>query len=411
MNTYKASLRPIHPFPARMAPSILQRRLQSKEQLRVLDPMVGSGTTIVAARLYGHIAIGFDTDPLALVIAKAWSSNVNPLRLQKRAEEVLSQAKKTYRNLSHAEAYPDKSDAETRAFIRFWFDPTNRRQLKALSVAILRVKNDNERSLLWSAFSRLIVTKDAGASLARDVSHSRPHKAYKIAPIRPFEAFRGAVDRILQASHFLYGNELPAAEVTKGDARKLPLQNESIDLVVTSPPYLNAIDYLRGHKLSLVWMRHSIRAIRNLRAQSIGTESPNYPVSSIRHIQSALRRMCDFNKLSTRSRNMLIQYAHDMDSVLSEISRVLRHHGEAILVVGNSTIRGVFINNSSALARLARVHGLKLNSTRRRPLMENRRYLPPPGKRGSGRALRSRMREEVILTLAKSTTPTTRVAR
>lgn len=78
MNTNDVFLRPIHPFPARMAPSIVQQRLRSKEKLRVLDPMAGSGTTIVAARLAGHRAVGFDTDPLALVIAEAWSSDVDP---------------------------------------------------------------------------------------------------------------------------------------------------------------------------------------------------------------------------------------------------------------------------------------------------------------------------------------------
>ncbi len=74
MESTRNALRPIHPFPARMAPSIIQRRLKSHKRLRVVDPMVGSGTTVVTARILGHHAIGFDTDPLALLIAKAWST-------------------------------------------------------------------------------------------------------------------------------------------------------------------------------------------------------------------------------------------------------------------------------------------------------------------------------------------------
>lgn len=385
-----------------MAPSIVQRRLRSKRKLLVLDPMAGSGTTIVAARLSGHRAVGFDTDPLALIIAKAWSSDVDAKRIQRRADKILAQAKKRYGRISCGDAYPDKSDRETRAFIRFWFDLTNRRQLTALSERILEVKDSDERAFLWSAFSRLIVTKDAGASLARDVSHSRPHKAYTIAPVRPFERFLGAIDSILRSSHFAAGNKLPSAKVNEGDARNLPLRNESIDLVITSPPYLNAIDYLRGHKLSLVWMGHSIKELRALRAHNIGAESARHSIPGTNHVNTALEAMCDLKRLSSRSKGMLSQYVHDMDSVLAEVSRVLKRRGEAVFVIGNSTIRGVFVKNSSALTLLARANGLRLNSTRRRPLLENRRYLPPPGRRDSGKLLRSRMREEVILTFAKS---------
>ena len=99
---------------------------------------------------------------------------------------------------------------------------------------------------------------------------------------------------------------------------------------------------------------------------------------------------------------MLAQYARDMNSVLAEVSRVLKRGGEAVVVVGNSTIRGVFIKNSCALVYLAKANGLRLNSTRRRRLLENRRYLPPPERRISGKLLSSRMREEVILTFGKN---------
>jgi len=397
------SLRPIHPFPARMAPTIVQRRLRLRKQLRVLDPMVGSGTTIVAARLSGHHAVGFDTDPLALVIAKTWSSNLDSKRLLNLSRRILAKATTKYTRLSHGHAYPDNSDRETRSFIRFWFDPTNRRQLTALSMEILKVKDLKERSFLWSAFSKLIVTKDAGASLARDVSHSRPHRVYAIAPIRPFKRFLGAAESIVCASHFPSGTMLPPATLSEGDARNLPVKDESVDLVLTSPPYLNAIDYLRGHKLTLVWMGHSVEAIRTLRAHNIGAESAKHSTTrDMKHIDTALEAMCDRKKLSGRSVRMLAQYLHDMDSVLAEIGRVLKSQGEAVIVVGNSTIRGVFVNNSSALTRLAKANGLNISSSRRRPLLENRRYLPPPGKRVSGRSLRSRMREEVILTFAKT---------
>jgi len=394
-------LRPLHPFPARMAPSIVQRRLRSKKILCVLDPMAGSGTTVVAARLCGHRAIGFDTDPLALLIATAWSSDVNVDRLRRRALEVLSEARARSSRLKSGDAYPDEADFESRAFIRFWFDPANRRQLTALSDAISRVKDSGDRAFLWSAFSRLIITKGAGVSRAMDVSHSRPHKVYEVAPMRPFDRFLAAMDCVLRASPFTDARALPSATISNADARNLPLDDESVDLVITSPPYINAIDYLRGHKLSLVWMGHNIKDIRKLRSQNIGTERSKSLVLNAEHTNFVLKEMCDLGNLPKRSRGILALYAHDMNLVLAEITRVLKRGGEAVVVVGNSTIRGVFIENSRALVYLAHANGLRLNSTRRRRLPENRRYLPPPERKGSGDLLRSRMKEEVVLTFTK----------
>ena len=386
-----------------MAPSIIRRRLSNlKKPMRILDPMAGSGTTVVAARLNGHQAVGFDTDPLALLIARTWSSSVSPEALRIQAKKVLDSAQKTYRNLTPADAYPQKADDETRAFIRFWFDQTARRQLTALSRAISRVNDSTKRRFLWSAFSRMIITKQAGASLAMDVSHSRPHKTYKVAPLRPLERFLVAVDAVLRASPFSSGKVLPRAVIKKADARKLPLNNGSIDLVVTSPPYLNAIDYLRGHKFSLVWMGHSIEEIRHLRSQSIGTECSVASARNANRTSFAIRKMGKTDQLPERSRGMLARYVNDMNTVMAEIHRVLTQKGEAVVVVGDSTIKGVFVRNSRALAYLGRANGLMLRSVRRRRLLENRRYLPPPESKASGKLLRSRMREEVILTFGKN---------
>lgn len=401
MSKLISKLHPIHPFPARMAPSIALRRLsRAKKQLRILDPMLGSGTTAVVARLRGHEAIGFDTDPLALLIAKSWVANVNPDHLRLVATSVLAEAKKKHQVLKIGKAYPRGADSETKAFIRFWFDSTNRRQLAALATSISKIKNSVDRTLLWCAFSRLIITKKIGVSLAMDVSHSRPHKKYAVAPVKAFDQFLRSVETILKNSPFASEHDGPTARVRKGDARKLPLENRSIDLVITSPPYLNAIDYLRGHKLSLVWMGHLIPEIRALRSENVGAEC-SIDTDLPDHLARALKRMGNTTRLPERIQAMLRQYLFDMDKVFSEIKRVLRKNGEAVVVIGDSTIKGIFVRNSRALVSIAKKNGLFLRSRRRRPLLMNRRYLPPPQSKVSGKELRARMREEVLLTFRK----------
>jgi hypothetical protein len=105
--------------------------------------------------------------------------------------------------------------------------------------------------------------------------------------------------------------------------------------------------------------------------------------------------------LSNRNAGMLRGYVRDMRGVLSETKRVLRSSGKAVFVVGNCNLRETFVQNSKCIEGLAIELGMVVSKIRSRPLPENRRYLPPPGALGAGKALKKRMREEVILTLIK----------
>lgn len=396
--------RPIHPFPARKAGSIPWTILEARNgaRLRVLDPMVGSGTTAVVARALGHEAIGFDTDPLAILLAQVWCDDVDPDAVRRRAKRVLERAAPSARSLRLSEAYPRNADEETKAFTRYWFDRTNRRQLTALADAIRVTRDSSVRRLLWCAFSRLIITKQASAAMALDVAHSRPHRVDDRVPIRPLEHFLRAVETVLKASPFIGAKTgHPLAMIQPGDARKLPLEDGSIDLVITSPPYLNAIDYLRGHKFSLAWMGHRVSDLRDVRATNIGTEVAAGEQLKDPDVVAAMRRLGKLNGLPARERGQIGRYLADMSVVLGEIHRVLKSGGEVVLVVGDNTRRGVFIKNSNAIVHLGNLRGLDLIERRQRALPPNRRYLPPPSATGYQEALDGRLREEVILTFAK----------
>ena len=394
-------IRPIHPFPARMAPSIVWESLPDNgKRLRVLDPMAGSGTTLVSARVKGHQAIGFDTDPLALLIARAWCSDIDPDRLKHRSNLVLERAQRLSKCLTSEQAYPIHADEETRSFIRFWFDDRNRIQLTSLYRCISRVHDSREKVLLWCAFSRLIITKKSGASLAMDISHSRPHRKYEESPIRPFDKFHHAVDYIIEKSPFSYNQtKAPAVIIRHGDVRNLPFKGNSVDMVITSPPYLNAIDYIRGHKFSLVWMGYSIAILRSIRSDNIGTERSG-TLAETNLIQNALKKMIGAQKLDRKFSGMVARYISDMNRVFYELKRVLKKNGKAIIVIGDSMISGVFVNNSEGLIYLAHQNGMRLLSRATRTLPENRRYLPPPNSRVSGSKMQTRMKEEVILRFA-----------
>lgn len=386
-----------------MAPGIaLEALSNSRRPLRVLDPMSGSGTVLAVARAKGHRAFGVDIDPLSVLLAGVWTRTVDAAEANDKAAEVLSRAQRTFGTLSVGQAYPDGSDEETRKFTRYWFDGYARRQLAALSKAIGRIHNETLRDTLWCGLSRLIVTKQAGASLAMDLSHSRPHRTFECAPVKPFDRYLSAVETVVSNCPQSGARGVgPTAVVKRGDARKLEVASDSIDLVLTSPPYLNAIDYMRCSKFSLVWMGHNIGALRQIRADSIGTEAASRGALEIGWVQAIIEQLCLRPALSRRDHAMLARYAWDMGHAIAEVSRVLRRGGRAVYVVGESTSKGTFIRNSAIITAVAERYGLLLVSRHSRALPANRRYLPPPKCDGASAMLNARMRREVIVVFKK----------
>jgi SAM-dependent methyltransferase len=395
---------PVHPFPARMAPGIVLDIIAVEpEPIRVLDPMMGSGTVLAVARAHGHAAIGVDIDPLAVLLARVWTTPMDVGKVERKAAEVLERAKDDFSSRRACEAYPCSADSETRRFIRYWFDEYARRQLTSLAEAIQLVDDNRVRDALWCAFSRLIITKQSGASLAMDLSHSRPHKVFSRAPVKPFNKFLAAVHHVLK--NCICRDQRgrgPATRVSLGDARKLPIASGTIDLVLTSPPYLNAIDYMRCSKFSLVWMGYTVGELGGIRTESVGAESADPGASEDEDIRKIITDLKLSPRLSARNEAILAHYIEDMHNSVQEAQRVLSPGGKAVYVVGENTVRGTFIPNAKIVSAVAELSGLKVESRRARALPANRRYLPPPTARNAPEALGGRMRREVILSFSKS---------
>jgi hypothetical protein len=392
---------PVHPFPARMAPGIALAVMSDIDESLVLDPMMGSGTVLAMARANGHRGIGFDIDPLAVLISKVWTTAFDPEMIRDEANTVLEDAWDDFKNLTVADAYPAGADDETGQFIRYWFDGYARRQLAALSMTIEKVKSEITRNTLWCAFSRLIISKQSGASRAMDLSHSRPHRVFETAPQKPFQKFLSAVERVI--ANGIDKNSPDTGHepnITMGDARELPLANNSVDLVLTSPPYLNAIDYVRCSKFSLVWMGYRIADLRTVRTDSIGSEAGDDSLNDDKDVRSVIDALRLRPKLDKRHARILVRYIHDMRGAIGEVGRVLAKTGQAVYVVGENTLRGTYIRTSTIVTKLAELAGLSMRDRRLRTLPANRRYMPPPS--SALGTMDARMRREVVLSFDRT---------
>lgn len=127
-------MRPIHPFPARMAPEIALKALSSlPEGSTVLDPMTGSGTVLREAVMQGHQAYGYDLDPLAVLISKVWTKPVSLTLLNRTFENLMQDVRSAKKKDIHLNPIIFKRDGiyYCRMKTPSWlWQMTRRKQLK-----------------------------------------------------------------------------------------------------------------------------------------------------------------------------------------------------------------------------------------------------------------------------------------
>lgn len=387
--------RTIHPFPARMAPDIAINHLDSvtgESRLVVLDPMCGSGTVLSAAAGKGHVARGFDVDPLAVLMSSVATQAVDTEEVVAEAERVCARAQ------ASSVSEPRWEDPETIKFAEYWFAAPQRIQLNRLARQLDRVGDDAVRHALQVALSRIIVTKAPKASLAADTSHSRPHR---VVTESSYDVYRGFEKSVNSLKRLLDERSIVGqVEVRRGDARALDLPDASVDLIITSPPYLNAIDYIRGHKMSLIWFGYTIPELRKTRSNSIGAERAlgddalKYVEDMVQHIKDSVN-VPDQLPVATITR-----YAQDLAIFACEMNRVCKSGAEIVTVIGNSTLRGNYIQNDALVSLAYEVSGFRLIKRSERALPENRRYLPVRTSNKTS-SMTKRMRTEVVLTVVK----------
>ena len=386
--------RAIHPFPARMAPEIALACIPEAERgraQRILDPMCGSGTVLSVAVQRGHHAAGVDLDPLAVLMTSVATSPLDTSQCDRLLEQVVNTA------ISDRDGGLPWSDDETRSFAEYWFADRQRLQLARLSRAIGDLPAGPLRALAQISLSRTVITKAPKASLAADTSHSRPHRVSDTSDYDVISGFSLAVTdlaRLLEARR-LTGS----AEVQLGDCRALDsVATASIDMVITSPPYLNAIDYMRGHKFALIWLGYSIPELRAIRSMSIGAERALDCPAESEAAELVAQIESDAVDPTRLPMPILVRYSHDLLLFARQMKRVLRPEARLVAVIGNSTLRGNFIRNDSLVERALHYYGFTTERSIERPLPESKRYLPITTVKPSS-SITQRMRTETILHL------------
>jgi DNA modification methylase len=390
-----------HSFAAKFPPQLPRIFIQGLTNTGdiVLDPMMGSGTTLVEALLEGRQGIGLDIDPLALRLGYAKTITINRNKLRELGNKVLKKSQnylldrdKIQSSLSHL------FDEKTKRFIDYWFLPNTQRELMALVLAIQDVTDKIARQFLELTLSSIIVTKSGGVSRARDLAHTRPHLDKTKIPKNALEQFSFRLQKNLNS---VEGPTMNGVEslVIEADARSMPIADGVVNLIVTSPPYANAIDYMRAHKFSLVWFGGSVSELSRLRATYVGSERIEPMVDDLLP-EFPQRIVHELHQLDQKKGAILKKYFTEMKAIFSEMFRVLREDSAAVVVVGTSTMRGIDTQTHHCLADIAARAGFDVVGVARRTMDRNKRMMPARfGMKTS--MIEERMHEEHIIGLLK----------
>lgn len=405
----------LHAYAAKCPPQLVKYGLTyySKRGDTVLDPMVGSGTTLVEARLSGRNGIGFDIDPVAKLIAEVKCTVIPDDKIKTAFEALIKRATDDVIEMrSEKGCLKIRGRLEIPEFYNrdYWFSEEVIASLAILSFHIRETKMSRRlRKFFWVAFTSLILAKTSVAN-ARDIVHSRHHFLKHEKPPDVLAKFAARV-RTMRKQMLDFSNRCSLetkveSKVKLGDARSLTQSDDSIDLVFTSPPYVTALDYTRSHFLAVGWLERelgfSVDKYRQRASIYVGTErqpslmrdSGGVDLSSFDTLGKVLSAL---KETSNTQAKLTERYFVDMYRVISEISRVLKRRRHAIIVVCPSHIRKIEVPTHKILKEIGSSVGLTQKKCYTRTIHAGRRVLP-----FAKESFGNRMSTEYVLVLQKS---------
>lgn len=380
-----------HAFDANMVRNIFEA-LSLDSRSTVLDPFCGTGTTLLESKIHGFHSIGVDANPVCVLVSKAktdWS--IPLLKIRRLAEAITRSASNQYqsyiRRYQKAKAAGAKHTPQcdplfaTSAAGRYllssglirrgWISP--RPALKSLLLAQrLWTLPQSERNFLLLSLVGLLVPDISNMSYGPEI-----YKARRRVDCHVFKLFLERTNENLQNVAKLRSQYSGVqTKVRLGNSVKDGLdfiEPESVDVVVSSPPYLSDHDYSRLTRLELIFSgyltsRQDLRKIKMplLRSSSknvYSTDNLYKLVTRFSKVQAvvkavserALGRTSGFARVYPR---LVGEYFGGMYAHFRALSRVLRSDGRVAFVVADqSSFFAIPIPTAKIVAELAESYG------------------------------------------------------
>lgn len=346
----------LHPYPAMFIPQVANRLLKSysNEGDTICDIFCGSGTALVESRLLNRNAYGIDLNPFAVLLAKAKTTEIDPKILQKEYVKLLDSV----------DILKTKSIPQPTFFnIEFWFKPEVIKKLTRLKHAISDITNEKVRNFFLVSFSETARlssnTKNSEFKLVRiperQLSNHNPDV---------FSLFKRKTERNIACmkEYFQSVNKKTWAEVIHGSStERNGIENESVDCIITSPPYGDSrttVAYGQFSRLASQWVGLIDDGLQvdNILLGGKRTHDLLHQLNS-EHLKNAVKEVAERDAL--RARDVLSFYV-DLEKCLKNAYRILKKGKYFCLVVGNRTVKQIQLPTDFIIAELAEKIGFAL---------------------------------------------------
>ena len=342
----------IHTYPAMFIPQVGRRLLEtySKEGDTICDIFCGSGSALVESRLIGRNAYGIDLNPLAIFLAKAKTTPINPQKLTREYIALLDRVEK----IKDKEIQrPDFKN------IDFWFKDKVIVKLAKLKKAIREIKDETIQNFLMVAFSETVRyssnTKTGEFKLVRV-------KGDKLEKHDPdvIGIFRKHAEKNIAGMTDFYKDAKKDSwtKIIYGDSSKdNGIKANSIDCIITSPPYGDSrttVAYGQFSRLSAQWIDvfddpNDASGVDNDLLGGRATKNLTHTLSSD-YLKESLEKIAKQDEARAKD---VLSFNLGLNECLKQAYRILKPKKYFCLVVGNRLVKQVRIPTDFIIAELA----------------------------------------------------------
>jgi hypothetical protein len=383
-------------FSADFVVDALQRYLPNEagRNICVLDPFAGVGTTLVESIRHGYNAIGFEINPFAALAArvKCTAFLLDPASVRAHIVTFEQRARRLTKAIDQAWARGDdlarllpapasRPPAAFRSRVPFFSPAVERKVLHCLDL-IHAVPDPQVRDLMLLAFGSILVHVSNYSYEPSLGSRSAVGKAdvlnADVAGLLSARLYDMEHDIIVYRRDMMQFQPLPEGKVINDDSRQMRrmIPDSSIDIVITSPPYLNNYHYIRNTRPHLFWLNF-VSQPSDLKRFEEANFGKYWQTVRDKAAPTLLFHLADLDQtieeISSKNQekgvyggrgwaNYVIEYFNDCYHMNQNLYYVLKPGARAVFVVGNSIIQGINVRTDQFLGRIGEICGLEVET-------------------------------------------------
>ncbi|MBU1642591.1 site-specific DNA-methyltransferase [bacterium] len=372
----------VHAYPAKLLQHIphffLNNNVLSTRKDLVFDPFAGSGTVLLETLLAGRKAVGTDINPLAVMIAKVKTTTYDEEAVRYALLEIIKCFKASKKR---------KFKQPNITNLEHWYSQKSITALSKLQEIINDVEDQDLKDFFLLSFStctRKFSFADPKISVPVKINvnkfidghwlkkNAQEHLEFvdKNDLLSFFcETVEKNIKRYVDFKHLLTRNEnlKPQVDVHHHDIKssvKSPIEPNSVQLIITSPPYVSAQKYIRSSRLHIEWLELGDEPSRVYDQKSIGREEiahkeiPETLATGNEEVDEIINKILLKNP---RRAHITHAYMVEMQTTFEYLYEVLKIGGHFVMIIGNNTIAGYEFKTHEYLIKIGEHIGFQTN--------------------------------------------------